>query len=107
MTTPHRTLVADGQDLAFVMVEIVDREGRVVTDADNLVSFSIKGQGEIQAVGSADIKDTTPFTSHSWKAFHGKLMVVLRSGHKGGTMTLKATAKGLRPMSLNVRSRRK
>lgn len=103
MSTASNTLKADGQDLAFVKVEVIDREGRLVTDADNLVSFSIKGQGDILAVGNADIKDLTPFTALSWKAWKGRLMVVVRSGNKAGTVTLNAVSKGLKPTAIGMK----
>lgn len=103
MTTASNTLKADGQDLAFVKVEVIDREGRLVTDADNLVSFSIKGQGDIIAVGNADIKDLTPFTALSWKAWKGQLMVVVRSGNKAGAVTLNAVSKGLKPTAIGMK----
>lgn len=104
MSTLHKTLKADGQDLAFVLVEVTDKEGCVVTDADNSVSFSIKGQGVIQAVGNADIKDITPFTNLSWKAWKGQLMVVVRSTNKGGGITLGATADGLKSATMRMKS---
>ncbi|MDD6736786.1 MAG: glycoside hydrolase family 2 TIM barrel-domain containing protein [Prevotella sp.] len=94
MTTEDVMLKADGQDLAFVRVEVVDKEGRRVPNASNLIRFAIKGAGEIQAIGNADITELTPFTAKEWKVWKGELLVVVRSGRKPGTMSLSATSEG-------------
>lgn len=96
MTTQERALRADGQDLSFVRVEVVDKEGRRVPNASHLIRFSIKGSGEIQAIGNADITDLTPFTSKEWKVWKGELLVVVRSGQKSGTISLSASSDGLK-----------
>lgn len=103
MTADTQSIKAGCQDISFVRVEVVDRQGRPVPNASNLISFSIKGAGTIQAIGNADITDTTPFTSHSWKAWKGELLVAVRSGDKAGTITLNATAKGLRGCSQRIK----
>ena len=89
--------------MAFVKVEVVDRQGRLVPNASNLISFSVKGAGTIQAIGNADITDTTPFTSRNWKAWKGELLVAVRSGNKAGTITLNATAKGLKGCTKRIK----
>lgn len=102
LTTADKKIKADGQDLSFVRVEIVDKEGRRVPNAENLVNFSVKGNAGIQAIGNADIKDLTPFTSKEWKAWKGELLVVLRSTQKRGSATLSATATGLKSGQLRI-----
>lgn len=102
LTTTDKKIKAGGQDLSFVHVEIVDKEGRRVPNAENSVSFSIKGAAGIQAIGNADIKDTTPFTSKEWKAWKGELLVVLRSSQKHGSATLSATATGLKGGQMRI-----
>ena len=103
MTTDTRSIKAGCQDISCVRVEVVDRQGRPVPNASNLISFSIKGAGTIQAIGNADITDTTPFTSRSWKAWKGELLVAVRSGEKAGTITLNATAKGLKGTAVRIK----
>ena len=50
MTADHSTIKADGNDLSFVTVKIVDKDGTVVPHADNLVNFDISGEGAIVGV---------------------------------------------------------
>ena len=104
MITEDGVLTADGQDLSYVRVEVVDKEGRRVPNASNLIRFSIKGTGEIQAIGNADITDLTPFTSKEWKAWKGELLVVVRSGQKSGTISLSASSDGLKSVVTRIKT---
>lgn len=102
LTTADKKIKAGGQDLAYVKVEIVDKEGRRVPNASNLVSLSIKGAADIQAAGNADIKALTPFSSHQWNAWKGELLVVLRGNQKRGAVTLTATSDKLKNGQLRI-----
>lgn len=98
-------LSADGQDLAYIVAEVVDKAGNVLPIADNALQFSISGQGKIEATGSGDLKDTEPYTSTSCKAWKGRALAVVRTTHKGGTITLKVTSPGLRSATIKLKSK--
>ena len=102
LTPDRKKLKANGQDLSFVVVEVLDSEGNVVPDADNLLTFELRGQGIIAAVGNADLKDTDKYVGNQRKAWKGRAIVVLKSGTKTGRIRLKATAPGLKSASVNV-----
>ena len=102
LTPDRKKLKANGQDLSFVVVEVLDSEGNVVPDADNLLTFELKGRGTIAAVGNADSKDTDKYVGNQRKAWKGRAIVVLKSGTKTGRIRLKATAPGLKSASVNV-----
>ena len=102
LTPDRKKLKANGQDLSFVVVEVLDSEGNVVPDADNLLTFELRGQGTIAAVGNADLKDTDKYVGNQRKAWKGRAIVVLKSGTKTGRIRLKATAAGLKSASVNV-----
>ena len=94
--TPDRNSVsADGQDLSFVLVEIVDKEGIVLPNDNREVSFSVTGPADIIAIGNADIKDTTSYVSNPHKVWKGRCLVVLRNNGKKGHSVLTARASGL------------
>ena len=84
LTTDRRTIAADGQDLAFVTIEVVDREGRLCPDAAIPCDVAISGRGSLLAVASADLKDTEPYTSSHVTTWKGRAMLVVRSGQKSG-----------------------
>ena len=96
-------IAADGDDMAFVTVEIVDNEGNLCPRADDRVRFSVEGRAEIVAVGNGDQTSLDPFTAHWRKAFNGKCVVYLRStAGASGTITLKAEADGLAEASVLI-----
>lgn len=87
--TPDRSkLKASRDDLSYVMVSVVDDEGRLVPDAVVPVSFSISGAAEIAAVGNANPKDVASFRQPNHKTFHGVCLVVVRPTGKPGQIEL-------------------
>jgi beta-galactosidase len=89
-------LRADGEDLSFVTVRIVDRNGQPVPTAHDRVTFSIDGPAEIVATDNGDPTDMTTFASHERDAFSGLALVILRSKPgQTGVVTLRAQAPGL------------
>ena len=100
---PDRSkLSADGEDISFITVRIVDENGNVCPTADNLVKFSISGAGSIAAVGNGDPATTAPFQSNQRKAFNGLCMLMVKSTEKDGNIIIKATSKGLEMKSLRL-----
>ncbi|MCE4566632.1 DUF4982 domain-containing protein [Maribellus sp. CM-23] len=100
LTADRNTIKASGQDLSFITVEVTDANGIVQPNADNRLYFEIEGPGEIIGVANGDIKDTDSYVSYNRKAFHGRAMVVVKSGKQEGTILLKVNADGLRSESL-------
>jgi beta-galactosidase len=93
----RKTISADGKDLSFVTVTVIDKHGVSAPRADNRISFEISGPGEIVATDNGDPSDFEPFPSHDRKAFNGKCLVIIR-GKIGqpGKIRLTATADGLK-----------
>ncbi|OFC69633.1 beta-galactosidase GalB [Alteromonas confluentis] len=87
----------DGNDLAFITVDVTDAERRLVPGATNHVSLSISEGGEIVATDNGDSTDFTPFPSHKRNAFSGKLLVIVKpvKGYTGD-MTITANSPGLK-----------
>jgi beta-galactosidase len=89
-------IVADGQDLSFVTVTIVDRDGIPTPQAKNRVRFSIDGPGEIVATDNGDPTSFESFHSRERNAFGGLCLVIVRAKpDQTGTITLKAESEGL------------
>ena len=94
--TPDRTEInADGEDLSYVKVEIVDQEGRVCPNADNLVKFKIEGEGVIAGVGNGNPVSHEYFKANERKAFHGLCLAVVQSKREQGKIRLSAESEGL------------
>ncbi|MGK9476433.1 glycoside hydrolase family 2 TIM barrel-domain containing protein [Melioribacter sp. OK-6-Me] len=96
LLSPDRTEIsADGKDLSFIKVAIVDREGRVCPNADNLVKFKIQGKGIIAGVDNGNPVSHEYFKTSERKAFHGLCLVVVQSMAEKGTIHLSAESEGL------------
>ena len=100
VVTPYKTtIIADGKDAAIINITVVDREGREVPDADNLIRFSIEGDGKIIGVGNGDPSSHEPDKCEegAWQRtlFNGKCQVIILSGSKPGMIKFTAKATGL------------
>ena len=87
------TLKADGQDLAFVTVSLTDKQGTLVPDAADPLSFEVQGAGTFKAVCNGDATSLESFTQPTMKLFGGQLVVVVQTKQQSGTLTLKVTDK--------------
>ena len=89
---PDRTQIhADGRDLSFITVKVLDARGDVVPDASHLVKFTLTGPGEIVGVDNGDATSFLPMQGKEMKAFSGQCLVIVR-GKKGADGVLKITA---------------
>ena len=87
-SSPSTILQADGQDLAFVTVSLVDKNGTLIPDAADQLTFSVKGAGTFRAVCNGDATSLEPFTKPTMKLFSGQLVVVVQAAKKSGDLTL-------------------
>ncbi|MFP4443898.1 MAG: beta-galactosidase GalB, partial [Spirochaetia bacterium] len=79
MNPDRSVILADGDDLSFVTVSFLDREGNLCPRADNLVQFSLSGPGEIAGVDNGDQTSLEPFQADRRKAFNGMCVLIVRS----------------------------
>lgn len=98
--TPYKTtILADGRDATVINVSVVDREGREVPDADNMIKFSISGDAKIIGVGNGDPSSHEPdkCAEGTWQRslFNGKCQVIIQTGTKPDLVKFEARAAGL------------
>ena len=87
--TPDRTVMtADGQSLTFVTIEVLDKQGTLVPEAAIPCEAVVKGQGQLLAFASADLKDIEPYTSPRVKTWKGRALLVVRSTQKKGSVNV-------------------
>ena len=84
-------LRADGEDLAFVTVSLVDKKGTLIPQAADQLEFSVTGAGSFRAVCNGDATSTEVFTEPTMKLFNGQLVVVVQAADKAGKLTLTVT----------------
>ncbi|MBN2612674.1 MAG: glycoside hydrolase family 2 protein [Bacteroidales bacterium] len=96
------TINADGRDLSFVTVKIVDAEGNLVPYAENLVNFEISGGGFIAGVDNGSQISHEPFKADYRKAFKGMCLAVIQSNGNNGKISFKATSEGLKNAAIEL-----
>ena len=84
LTADRRSITADGQDLAFITIEVIDRQGHVCPEAAIPCQVSVSGSGSLLAAASADLMDTEPYTSPRVTTWKGHAIIVVRSAFKTG-----------------------
>lgn len=87
--------LADGDDLSFVQVRVVDNQGMSCPAASHLVRFRLSGPATIAGVDNGDPINHEPFKADKHTVFHGLGLVVVQSGRSPGKITLRAEADGL------------
>ena len=86
-------LKADGADLAFITVSLTDTKGNLIPDANDQLTFEVKGAGTFEAVCNGDATSLEPFTKPTMRLFSGQLVVIVRSAKHAGTLTLTVSDK--------------
>lgn len=104
LSADRKQIKADGKDLSFVTVEVKDKDGNLCPNADNLINFSIEGEGGIVGVDNGSPISSESFKANFRKAFYGKCLVVIQSTENKGTITLKATSDNLKSNELFIKT---
>ncbi len=86
---------ADGHDVIFAAVEVVDSEGRIVPDAAVCIKAATEGEGKLAAFGSGNPITQENYTDGETTCFDGRALAVIRSGYEAGGITLTVEAEGL------------
>jgi len=102
ITTDSSTVNADGKDVALIHVDVVDDNGNVVPDADNLINFTVSGNGQLIGVDNGNQRDDDSFKLSSRKAFKGHAYAVIEASRKPGNIQLAVQADGLKPASVTI-----
>ncbi|MCD8309893.1 MAG: DUF4982 domain-containing protein [Prevotellaceae bacterium] len=99
------TLQADGEDLCYITVEVTDADGIIDPNADNALTFSVKGAGTLIAAGNADLQDTASYQSTLHKAWKGRALAVVKSMRRSGKITLTVSSPGLPSATLTLEAK--
>ena len=88
-TDEHNVLLnADGNDLAFITVSLLDKDGNECPLADDELTFEVKGAGTFKAACNGDATSLEPFTQPHMRLFSGKLVIVVQSKAQKGDIIL-------------------
>ncbi|MFT3994019.1 MAG: glycoside hydrolase family 2 TIM barrel-domain containing protein [Dysgonomonas sp.] len=102
LTADRTSLAADGKDLSFITAEVLDANGIPVPIADNLIDFTLVGNGTIVGTDNGDATDSHSLKKPQRKLFSGKAIAVVQSQKKKGRVVLTAQSSGLKSASIEV-----
>ena len=99
-------ITADGQDLSFISVTIVDKNGLLIPRSKNHIEFALKGPGKIIAVDNGDATSFEPFQANERNAYNGRALVIVRSeAGVPGVIVLKAASSRLASAECKLKSK--
>ena len=103
LTANRSDLIADGEDLAYLTVQVADKDGNIVPTDSRRVKFNVSGAGEFEATANGDPTCLLPVHNPDMDLFSGAATAIVRSHSKPGTLTVKASAKGVKPATMQIR----
>jgi len=106
LTADRKEIMADGQDLSYITVELVDTKGNRNPKAENLLKFDIEGTGTIVAVGNSNPMSIESYQLPQRKAWQGRCLVIVKSSDKPGEIKLTAKAEGLRSSEVLITTKK-
>lgn len=102
MTADREQIVANGHDLSYITIELLDNNGILDPKAENQLNFSIEGDAEIIAVGNANPISLESYTDLTRKAWRGKCLVIVKAGYNASDITLTAKAEGFKDSTIKL-----
>ncbi len=105
LSADRKVIRADGKELCYVTVSVVDKDGNPCPNATNALSFKVTGEGTYRAACNGDATSLEMFHLPTMKAFSGKLVVLVQSSQKPGEMQLKVSGKGLNTGVITIASK--
>jgi beta-galactosidase len=94
LTADRTEIDADGEDLVFLTVEALDKEGRPVPTADNLIAFKVSGEGTLIGVGNGDPNCQESDKEPKRSLFSGMAQVIVQSTKRAGEIRIEAAKEG-------------
>ena len=105
MKADRQVIDADGKDLSFVTVELLDKDGNASPLADQLVKFAVEGEGAIVGTDNGNQNDHVSLKKPERHLFYGKCLAIIQSTLKGGTVVLKASVEGIPESEISIKTK--
>lgn len=95
LSPDRKELWADGQDLSYIQLELLDKDGVLVQHRDRMVDVSIEGEGKLIGFINSDLRRDTPFTSDCDETYFGRAMAIVQTTRKAGKIRLRFDVEGM------------
>src|SRR5205823_1279447 len=97
-----KTIAGSWDEVVFVNVSVVDENGTLVPDAENLISFETEGAGFVAAVDSANSNSHESYRATERQAFQGMCLALLKANTSKGRIKLTATSANLKSAMVEI-----
>lgn len=102
LTSEKHTMKADGHDLVYVGIELLDEDGYVVPDAETALTAKVSGKAVLAGFGSGNPVTDEDYTDEETVSYRGRAMAILRSGYEEGTVQLEISAEGMEAARVEI-----
>lgn len=103
VTSNTDKLAANGDDLAYLTVQVADKEGNTVPTDSRRVKFNVTGAGSFEATANGDPTCVLPFQNAEMDLFSGAATAIVRSGSQPGEIKFTVSAKGVKPATYTIK----
>lgn len=103
VTSNTDKLAANGDDLAYLTVQVADKEGNTVPTDSRRVKFNVTGAGSFEATANGDPTCVLPFQNAEMDLFSGAATAIVRSGSQPGDIKFTVSAKGVKPATYTIK----
>lgn len=104
-TSNRGEIKADGEDLAYITIQVADKDGNIVPTDSRRVKFSVRGAGKFEATANGDPKCLLPFQNPEMDLFSGAATLIVKAGNTPGDIIVEVKSEGVRPAKLIVPAR--
>lgn len=102
LTSNKKSLVADGEDLVYITIQVADKDGNIIPTDNRIVNFSVSGAGTFEATANGDPTSLMSFQNPKMNLFSGAATAIVRSADKEGEIKFTASAKGVKSATLSL-----
>ena len=96
---------ADGEDLAYINIQITDEQGIVKMLKDRQITVTVEGAGTLRALASGNPETTEKFLDSAYTTYHGRLLAIVQSNGENGPIRVRAAADGLESQMVELAAR--
>jgi len=102
---PDQRQVKGESRIVHITTSVVDSSGELNPYSNQMVNYQLDGPGRIRAIDNGDLADQTPYGSTSKEVRRGKQLLILQAGSEPGDLVVSATAEGLRPSKIKIKTK--
>ncbi len=102
LTADRNKLIADGRDISFINVRIVDKDGNFCPDETRQIRFRVTGSGSYKAAANGNSISLESFQAPAMRLFSGQLTALVQSAGTPGTIQFEASAKGVKSARITL-----